>query len=189
LSQSVLSPYVKPLAEILPRLELTEPALGLKPEGTAEAFVDLLAAERLFIDAIHVLAHSLPKREAVTWGADCIQSAGMTAKPEPMAALEAARRWSAEPSEDNRRAAQKSAEAAKTDTPAGCLAMGAFFSQGNLAPPEAQVVIPPADDLTGRCVAGAVMIAGVIVQPESAEQRYAKFVEQGLKILKTKRSN
>lgn len=187
MTQSELSPHAKPLAEILPRLELSEPALGLKPDGTAEAFVDRLAAERLFLDAIHVLAHALPKRDAVAWAADCVQSIGMSTKPEQSASLEAARRWAAEPSEENRRATQKAAEAAKTDTPAGCVAMAAFFSEGNLAPPEAKVVIPPADDLTGRCAAGAVLLAGVLVQPESAPQRYAKFVEQGLKILKSKR--
>lgn len=42
--------------------------------------------------------------------------------------------------------------------------------------------IPPADELTGKALAGALMLAAVVGEPENAPVRLQGFVEQGLQV-------
>jgi hypothetical protein len=119
----------------------------------------------------------LPKREAVWWACQCVRPASGAAA----SAIQAAEAWVAEPSEARRRAAQPAAEAAGVGTPAGCAALAAFFSGGSLAPPDLTAV-PPADDLTETCVAGALDLAAVQAEPEKAPERYRRFLTLGLEV-------
>jgi hypothetical protein len=135
-----------------------------------------------FPDAARFLAHALPKREAVWWACLCArQAAGANLPAKPAAALQAAERWAADPSEDNRRKAQAAAEAAEMGTPAGCAAMAAFWSGGSLGPPNVPAV-PPGEFLTAHGVAGAVMLAAVLTQPEKAPEKFRKFFALGVEV-------
>ena len=173
----------KTAAAVCARFELSEPARALLADGLSPGeFLERLIAGRQLHDAIRLLAYSLPKREAIWWAARCARTVLAAAiTPEQQAALEATERWCAGPSEELRRAAMTASEKAQLRNPAGCAALAVFFSGGSLAPPTAPVV-PPADDLTPRTVAGAILMAGIISQPEKAEQKYMQFLEQGLAI-------
>ena len=96
-------------------------------------------------------------------------------------ALEAARAWVLDPSEENRRACWSAAEAAEIGSPAGCTAMAAFFSGGSLSLPDLPVV-PPGEDLTGRMATGALMLAAVMNEPEKASEKHTAFLRTGLQI-------
>src|SRR4051794_39301735 len=99
---------------------------ALSPEGTAcvEACAEVsdaiarLEGAGLAVEAIRVLAHALPKREAVWWACMC---AGTTAPPdlaEPdRLARETAELWVRQQKEEIRRAAMKHAETAGFQTP------------------------------------------------------------------------
>ena len=50
-----------------------------------------------------------------------------------------------------------------------------------MAPEEAPVV-PPAENLTAKAVAGAVMLACVTSEPEKAESKFQFFIEQAVDI-------
>ncbi|HVA48806.1 MAG TPA: hypothetical protein VNH11_20740 [Pirellulales bacterium] len=173
----------KTAAEICARFELGEQAKLLPREGIAPAaFLERLIGERQFLDAVRFLAYALPKREAIWWAARCARLvAGAASTPEQQSALEVTERWCAQPSEELRRAAMAASEKAQLKTPAGCVALAVFFSGGSLAPPDVPVV-PPADDLTARTVAGAVLMAAVVSQPEKAEEKYPRFLEQGIAV-------
>lgn len=179
----------KTAADVCARFELSEPAQALPRDGISPgAFLERLIDERHFHDAVRLLAYALPKREAIWWAARCTRLALATAlTPEQLSALETSERWCAQPSEELRRAAWTASEKAQLKNPAGCAALAVFFSGGSLAPPEAPVV-PPADDLTPRTVAGAILMAAVIRQPEQAEQKYLQFLEQGRAIASGKDS-
>lgn len=172
----------KTAAQVSAKAQLSE-AAGPPAEGQSPgAFLGRLVEGNLSVDALKFLAHALPKREAVWWGACCARlGCGESLSPVQRAALEAAERWCADPSEQRRRAAMQAAEAAKFDHPAGCVALAAFFSGGSLAPPELPAV-PPGDELTARTVAGGVLLAGVVQQPEQAPAKYARFLEQGIAV-------
>jgi hypothetical protein len=174
----------KTAAEICSRFELSEPARTLAQVGVSPAaYLEKLINERHFADAIRFLAYAMPKREAIWWATRCARlAAGGTAlAAEQQAALQVAERWCTSPSEDLRRSAMAASEKAQLKTPAGCAALAVFFSGGSLAPPNAPVV-PPADDLTPRTVAGAVLLAAVVSEPEKAEQKYQRFLEQGINV-------
>jgi hypothetical protein len=87
----------------------------------------------------------------------------------------------ADPSEANRQAAQAAAEKAGVGTPAGCAAMAAFWSGGSLAPANLPAV-PPAENLTGQGVAGAVLLAVVQKEPAKAPQKFRQFVALGVEV-------
>jgi hypothetical protein len=171
----------KTAAEICARFELGEKAKALPQAGLSPgAFLERLVNERHFPDAIRFLAFALPKREAIWWAARCARSVGGTALAlEQQAALQVAERWCLAPTEELRRSALAASEKAQLKSPAGCTALAVFFSGGSLAPPDVPVV-PPAEDLTARTVVGAVLMAAVVSEPEKAEQKYQRFVEQGV---------
>ena len=154
----------------------------LKSTHTPAQFLDVLVEKQQYLDAVKLLAHGLPKREAVWWACGCVKAAPeASAAPGAAAALKTTERWVADPTEENRQAAMPAAEAAPVGTPAGCVALAAFFSGGSLGPPNVPA-IPPAETLTGDAVAGAVMMAVVVKEPEKAPDKYRAFVSRGIEI-------
>jgi hypothetical protein len=165
------------LPPLLPRLELdAEGSALLAAAADAEAGLALLAGAGRMTEALRLLAHALPKREAVWWACMCARAVPDPAsRPEDAAALEAAEQWVRRPDEANRRAAMAAAEKAGFRSTEAWAAVGAFWSGGSMAP-EGQPAVPPAENLTGVAVAGAVVLAAVRVTPEKAGGRYARFI-------------
>jgi hypothetical protein len=150
-------------------------------QGPAALLLSLLENSQ-FPDAVQMLANALPKREAVGWAWACANDAhGATPEPKVAAALQATRKWAADPSEDNRRVAQKASEAAGLGTAAGCAAGAAFWSGGSLAAPN-QPVVPPDEKLTAKGAGGAVLLAGLIGEPAQIMSRYRRYVEVGIEV-------
>jgi hypothetical protein len=147
-------------------------------------FLDELKARGLFTDALRFLAHALPKREAFWWACLCArQTLGASESETTAAALRAAERWGAQPDKTNRRAAEAAAQRSGMGTPAGCAAMSAFWSGGSLAPAQANLPdVPPADHLTARGVAGSVLLATVVTQPDRAAEKARRFLALGLEV-------
>jgi hypothetical protein len=173
----------KTAAEVCQRFPLGEDAKKLLRDGmTPPQFLAVLTEKQLAVDAVRFLAHALPKREAVWWACLCTRTAvGPSPEPAAAAAVQAAEKWVADPSEDNRRAAGTAAEAATVGHPAGCAAMAAFWSGGSLAPPKLPVV-PPGENLTGQGVAGAVLLAAVRTEPEKAADKHRRFLALGVEV-------
>jgi hypothetical protein len=166
--------------EVCKSFALEKAAAPLLKDGqTPKQLFDLLLEKGHLLDAVRLLAHSLPKREAVWWALQCARQAhGANPAPPVAQALAATEKWVTDPKEENRRAAQAVAEAAGVGTPAGCAAMAAFWSGGSLAPPAAPVV-PPPEHLTGHGAGCAVMLAAVLSEPEKAEQKHRAFLKLG----------
>jgi hypothetical protein len=173
----------KTAVEVCKHFSLGEEAKKLLRDGLTPAqFLTVLIEKQQFPDAVRFLAHALPKREAVWWA--CLSAravAGSNPPPQITAALQAAEKWVADPSEENRRAAMPAAEAAEFKTPAGCAAVSAFWSGGSLGPPNVPVV-PPGEFLTAHGVGGAVMLAAVQSEPGKAPEKYRKFLAQGIEV-------
>ena len=154
----------------------------LDPELAPDAYLRLLMDGALYPDAVRFLARALPKREATWWACLCARSAlGGSPAPDALKALELAERWVYQPTEEHRRLTCEAAERAQFGHPASWAAMAAFWSGGSMAPPGVPSV-PPADNLTAKAVAGAVMLAAVQTEPEMAAAKYRRFLEQGIDI-------
>lgn len=178
-SNPLLKVAAKSANEVCDRFALSDEARALlRANLTPAQFLDMLLEKQFHHDATRFLAHGLPKREAVWWACVCTRT---VADPAMAAALQSAERWAADPSEENRRAAMPAAEKAGFGTPAGCAALGAFFSGGSLGPPNVDP-IPPAETLTGDAVAGAMMLAVVLKEPEKAPEKYRAFLARGIEV-------
>ncbi len=154
----------------------------LRREYLPKQFLDVLLEKKLNTDAVQIIAHYLPKRQAVWWACHCaLDSAGVQPKPEVVRAIQAAERWVAQPTEENRRAAQPAAEEADSSSPAGCAALAAFYSEGPPAPDartQAKVYF-----LTAKLVAGSVLLAAA-VDSAKVNENLAKYVETGVDVVK-----
>jgi hypothetical protein len=173
----------KTAAEVCKHFALGDEAKPLLRDGfTPEQFLTALIEKQHFPDAVRLLAHALPKREAVWWACLCARAVAGSNPPPPIAAaLQAAEKWVVDPSEENRRAAMPAAEAAEFKTSAGCAAAAAFWSGGSLGPPNVPA-IPPGEFLTAHGVGAAVMLATVQSEPEKASEKYRKFLAQGIEV-------
>ncbi|RVT98818.1 hypothetical protein EOD42_01525 [Rhodovarius crocodyli] len=165
------------LEPLLPRLELDPEGMALLTglPDAATGVTTLVEAGRL-PEALRLIAHAMPKREAVWWGCMCSR-----AMPGPQnlavdtAALLAAEAWVRKPEEGLRRAAMEAAQKGGFRSPEAWAAVGAFWSGGSMSP-EGQPVVPPGEHLTGVAVVGAVLLAALRHSPEKADERYRRFL-------------
>ena len=112
----------------------------------------------------------------------CARTAlGVVPATEELKSLSLAEAWVLEPSEANRRAAMAAAEASEFKTPASWAAVAAFWSGGSMAPADLPEV-PPAENLTGKAVTAAVMIAVGLGEPDKMEDRYRQLLARGLDV-------
>ena len=101
----------------------------LDPAMPPLAFLDALSAQAYYTDAVQFLSRALPKREAVWWSCLCTRDLPADDKqPELAGGLNAAEAWVYKPNEENRRKAEKAANAIKISHPARWTAMAAFWS-------------------------------------------------------------
>jgi hypothetical protein len=171
-------------------LATINPHLALGPEAAAVAqgctqiaeALDRLEAAGFVLEATRLLAHALPKREAVWWAAMCVTH---TEPPElPQAdrvAREAAQEWVRQQNDKSRRIAWDRAQESGCTSPEAWTAVAAFWS-GDSMSPEGQPAIPPAPHLTGTAVAGAVALAAVRGDPTRQQARLRRFLESGRNI-------
>lgn len=183
-----IGPLTKVKAETAAQLctlfKLSEDAEPLLTEtvGPAE-FLAALLEKQLYPDALKLLAHGLPKREAAWWACLCARdSLPENPKPKEVAALEAAEAWVYKPTDEKRRDALAKAEAANlAGSPSALAAAAAGWSGGSLAPPGAGEV-PPGDTMTPAAVFSAVMMAGFQGDPSQQSGRFRRMIGQGIDI-------
>ena len=182
-AQSVVK-SVTPLRDLCERAKLGEDAKALlKDEHTPRRFLELLIGKELFLDAIRLLAFTLPKREAVGWGCLCVRhSLGTEVAAEISETQVAAERWVSNPDETNRQAAKAAVPEDGPESPSDLLALAAFFSGGSVVAPKLDPV-PPPDHVTPQFVAGAVMIGAVKNQPEKAAEKFRVFLQKGTALM------
>ena len=166
-----------PLAPILARFELPEDATPtVQGCATAAEAVAKLAAAGFLPEAATLIAHALPKREAVWWACMCARH---TAPLDvlPLAELcAAAETWVRKQTDESRRAAFEMAQTLGLDTPEAWAAVGAFWAGDSMAP-LGQPKVPPAPHLTGTAIAGSVNLAAVRGDPLRRDARLARFLD------------
>lgn len=157
----------------------------LQPDAEPEDFAQKLAEANVHPDAVQVIAHYLPKRQAVFWAMTCVRQTNPEPASEADAALKTAERWIADPTEENRGAALKAADAADAGTPAGCTALAAYYAEG-LPRTEDPRTNAKAYFMTAKLVSSAVLLAAT-ADPDRMLARFAAFVEKGLEIVRKSR--
>lgn len=170
-------------SEICSHIELEKEAAALlKPEYTPEQYLKALLADKQYYSAVIFLAHALPKRESVWWSCVCTKAVvtDKTTK-DNLEALKAAEQWVYNPTEENRRLAEKLAEKTEFRTPASWTAMAAFWSGGSVTGVD-EPPVPPAQYLYANAVSGAVNLSATIDKNNDTEKLYQVFLKQGMDI-------
>jgi hypothetical protein len=161
-------------------LTLSDRAKELLAEGMAPAeYLDLLAQNELFPDALRFLAFWLPRPTAVAWGCDCIEQV-LAGKLTPLdqKAQDAAKTWSKEPNEKHCRAAEQAAIETDYSGAPGWLALGAFWSGDSLAPADLPPV-PPGEALAVEAITAALTMAATNGDSRLVTDRYRTFLNTG----------
>lgn len=163
-------------ATFRPHLDLPEEAAAAY-DASKDATEALAALETggFLLPAVRLLAHALPRREAVWWGCMCARHTNPALAAAEVACLTAAELWVRQPTDENRRAAFAGAEASGFATPAAW-ACAAVFWNGDSMSPLGQPAVPPAPHLSGLALAGAVTLASVHGQPQNQRRRLVAFI-------------
>lgn len=129
-----------------------------------------------FEEALNLLAHWLPKEQAVKWSCSCIRKLReSTCESSELEAITLAESWCEQSTEDLRRKAELSAAEHAGNTSAGMLLRSVVYSGGSLAPAGFPLV-PPADDLTGKAVALTLQLAVIETECPEAVAVYEEFL-------------
>lgn len=164
--------------------------LALGPEATAVTepctqvpdALERLEAAGFLTEATRLVAHALPKREAVWWACMCASHTAPADLPvADRAAREAAEDWVRQQTDKSRRLAWDRAQASGCVSPEAWAAVAAFWS-GDSMSPEGQPAVPPAPHLAGTAAAGAVALASVRGDVTRREARLRRFLESGRNI-------
>ena len=168
------------LTALLPRLTLPDEAASVvRGAANSEAALLALEAEGFLLEAARLMAHALPKREAVWWACMCAIHTAPPDLPEAdRLARETAEAWVRQQSDSVRRAAMHHAEAAGFGTPEAWAAVAAFWS-GDSMSPEGQPLVPPAPHLPGTAAAGGVALSAVRGDVSRQKERLRRFLESG----------
>ncbi len=167
----------RPLCRLFPLGEQAEKLLDEKQ--TLLVYLYRLMNERLFVDAVRLLAHALPPRDGVRWACDCAKNAAST--PQAASALASAEAWLTESSEPNRRACGEAASAAGCATAAGSAALAVFLSGGSIAPAD-RPAAAPREHAAAKAVANAVILAALAAEPGKADERYFQYLKEGIAV-------
>src|SRR5512145_1167306 len=121
-----------PCSTLMSVRRLSDDARGrMRPELNVRRFLDTLVTDELRSDAIDVLCHVLPKRYAIAWALECLQSGDEVERnPVDRTALSTVQRWLQDPTEENRRAAMDMADRLHYDSAGAWLAAAAGWSGG-----------------------------------------------------------
>lgn len=139
----------------------------LTPEQTPTQLLETLQENKMSTDSINLLAHGMPEQEAVGWACRSTETVADKLGPADTGALEAAQAWVADPCEETMEAAASAASATDYQSPAAWAAQGAAWSPEASGVPASDLAVPAG--LTGKAVAGSVMIAAAMSVPETPE--------------------
>lgn len=171
------------LGALLPLVALpAEAARAVHECASMPAALAALEAAGFDAEAVRLVAHALPKREAVWWACMCAAHTAPSDLAEAeRAALAAAELWVRAQTDAARRAAMAQAQATGFSSPEAWAAVAAFWSGESMAP-EGQPAVPPAPHLTGTAVAGSVALSAVRGQVSRRPARLRRFLESGRNI-------
>ena len=139
--------------------------------------LDQLAASGFLVEATTLVAHALPRREAVWWACMCARHTAPPTLPESDRIAErAARSWATRPRGAMSRQALRPAELAGLSTPEAWAAVAALWGESE------EGTGPTPAYLTAVAVAGAVGLAAVRGRPQCRTERLRRFLASAREI-------
>ncbi|MAD44752.1 MAG: hypothetical protein CMI02_12875 [Oceanospirillaceae bacterium] len=168
--------------ELLNEFELTEPEAEkvLVRDTAPQISIEHLIKSEYYADAIKLLAHGLPKREAVWWACLAARKAQTPDTDEDnINALLATETWARKPTEEHRQRCRELGEKTQYKTAASWAATAAYWCSGSMTDP-GEPEVPPPPFLYAHAVSGCITLAAATIDPENIEHFYKLFLSQGI---------
>lgn len=146
------------------------------------AFMRALLASKTPEDALTFCAHTLPRREAVWWGCQCVRAMTKIAPGEEDPFLRSAENWVREPEDHRRMAALRLGMESERRAPTNWLALAAGWSGGNVSLYEGMHIAPKPDQ-TSNAIRTAILIALARVGAAGRRTNLGNAVEAGAKLM------
>ncbi len=144
-----------------------------------ETFIEELSSAEKWLDAVKVLAHALPRREAVWWACMCAtQMDKLTDNESEKSALESAEKWVFKPTEEHRADAFLLAQRSRTNSVGTFCALAAAFSDDTLIISEDQKIDIDTSGF-GKMVAGIIAMSAAEGKGARFDQRIQNFLISG----------
>jgi len=175
------------IASIIERYQLTEESLGIldqkmSPKQAIEALVD----EKLYNDAIQLMAHALPMIDGIFWASGALAIRIDEWDNPQRLAINSARQWLQQPNETNRIRANQLGDRIGLEVAPAWIAKAVYWSgTGSIVAPDLPAVMPPTF-LYAHAIAAAISVAAAVPAWQEGDIGYEKFylkvIEQGLTI-------
>lgn len=170
--------------ELTKHFDLEEGESLFNEELKTSDFLEILIKNECYLDAVTLLSHSLPKREAVWWACICAKKLQEKVADEIFEqSITAAEKWVYDPTEKNRRVAEFYAEKGKYETAAAWVAAAAFWS-GDSIMPEGEPVVAPAEYLYSHAVRGCIITCVGMNEGDAINDSYKTYLSHGINIAK-----
>ncbi len=154
----------------------------LEPKLSPEEYLKALIDKEYFADAILLLAHALPKREAIWWA--CLCSKAVTndkTKADDLASLSMAEKWVYEPDDKKRRMCGTLAEKGEYKSAQNWAAAAVFWSGGSITK-EDEPAMEPTPYLYAHAVSGAILNAVGVSAADNIDTQFQEFISHGINI-------
>jgi len=175
------------LEELCKNFEWSRPVNDfLTPRATFQTLLQSLSNHGYWFDAVTLLAHALPQREAVWWAARVCDDYLIVVEMDEAqreierAVLALARDWVREPEDEMRLAVHALAVQLANRLPSHWTGMSVFWATGNITP-DTGVSTPPPPYLYARGVSAAIDLAASLAI-QGREELYARAVGRGLDV-------
>lgn len=156
-------------------------AAGPSDRGVLEFLKDLIASPTPE-DAVTFCAYLLDRREAVWWGHQCLNMISDRLGSQDLRMIALAEAWVRRPDEVERSAALEGAMACETKTPGVWIALGAGWSGGSIAPPNA-LPLAPMPFLTPKAVNAGILSGLARVDRKARSATLSAFVDMGIRLV------
>ncbi len=156
------------------------------PRATFRTVLQSLVNHHYWFDAVTLLSHAMPQREAVWWAArvcqDYLEANTLTdlEREQEQNVLLLSRQWVSDPVEASRMAAHRAAAAIPNRAPAHWVGMSVFWATGNITP-DSGVVTPPPPYLYARGVSASIDLAANLTA-HAREELYGNALGRGIDI-------
>ena len=182
-NNAVMKIDAKTAAEVCAQFSLRPDAKVLLRNGMSpREFIDALASGKQYVTGMDFMAHALPPRESIWWGALCLQYAcGDNLSPLERTALHCVVHWILQPVEQVRLAAKGPADAVGPMSPSGALALAVYQTSANGAPGKSVAVLPKLG-APAKAVANAVKLACLRMPPAQITDTQRGFFELAISV-------
>lgn len=171
--------------QLLDRFSSSDEAQALIDEDLSiNDSIETLLENELYFDLVQLLAHGLPVREAIWWGAHTLDARNDVWSTMQKQCISTAKAWVKSPSEEQRRKSELFSNKLNLNCGPSWLAQSVFWNgSGSIVAPDLPTVLPD-PFLYSKAVAGAINHSAALPNWDKTDEYYKKSIGIALELAK-----